>query len=260
MTNAVESPASTERRDQDAPPSSRPLFVPRALVSLAAIWVFLSWILLFGIRPPVQPQAASYGPSLEILFISIGVGIAIGWPMLRLSARPSSAPRLQALFDSLALFLLLQVVVWPLRLVSTWSLGRTWLVVAVLGTSIVLTGAILALSQGSRGRRARAAAMVVAVVMALAPLGAMVVGEAVAPSGAPGFSAADGGPTGSGERPAAGFLLPASAPAMLSRAAAALPLEPSEYEWALVGRSAAVGGSLWLAACVFGRLRRPESR
>ncbi len=62
--------------------SARPLFIPRALVMLSSLWVFLCWILLFGFRPPVQPQAASYGPSIQMLFLLIGVGIAIGWPLL----------------------------------------------------------------------------------------------------------------------------------------------------------------------------------
>jgi hypothetical protein len=105
--------------------SPRPLFVPRGLVVLSALWIFIAWVTLFGFSPPVQAQSSSYGPSIQLLFATIGVGIAIAWPMLRLAGRASSVPLTQSIFDGLAILVLLQVVLWPLRLVTAWSLSRT---------------------------------------------------------------------------------------------------------------------------------------
>lgn len=147
----------------------RPLIVPRALVMLAALWIFLAWINLFGLRPPVQPQAASYAPTIQLLFATIGVGIALAWPVLRLSNRPSSVPVTQALLDGVSLLVLLQVVLWPLRLVANWTIPRTVAVDAALGASIVLTAALLANAQGARDRRVRTMAMGCITALVLAP-------------------------------------------------------------------------------------------
>lgn len=241
-------PSADSALDTQSP--TRALFVPRGLVMIAAIWVFLSWVLLFGIRPPIQPQAASYGPTLELLFISIGVGVAIGWPLLRLSARPSRAPIGQALFDGMALILLMQVVIWPLRLVSNWTIPRMWLILASLGAAIALTGALLAATQGSTNRATRTRAMTLAVVIALAPLGVRLVGEFMSPSGSPIFdvspsSASSSAPTGTAapETPPPAWtglveqLAPLSGPVLLGRASAPMPLDPSDREWAVLRRA-----------------------
>lgn len=283
-------PVAAPSAEPDAQPSTRALFVPRGLVMIAAIWVFLSWVLLFGIRPPIQPQTASYGPTLELLFISIGVGVAIGWPLLRLSARPSRAPIGQALFDGLALILLMQVVIWPLRLVSNWTIPRMWLILASLGAAIALTGALLAATQGSTNRATRTRAMTLAVVIALAPLGVRLVGEFVSPSGSPIFdvspsgtsSGASSGPSsgassGAGSTAPAGAvdretpppawtglveqLAPLSGPVLLGRASAPMPLDPSDREWAVLRRAGLVILVCWVVAVLLAaRSRRAAIR
>jgi len=283
-------PVAAPSAEPDAQPPTRALFVPRGLVMIAAIWVFLSWVLLFGIRPPIQPQTASYGPTLELLFISIGVGVAIGWPLLRLSARPSRAPIGQALFDGLALILLMQVVIWPLRLVSNWTIPRMWLILASLGAAIALTGALLAATQGSTNRATRTRAMTLAVVIALAPLGVRLVGEFVSPSGSPIFdvspsgtsSGASSGPSsgassGAGSTAPAGAvdretpppawtglveqLAPLSGPVLLGRASAPMPLDPSDREWAVLRRAGLVILVCWVVAVLLAaRSRRAAIR
>jgi hypothetical protein len=248
----------------------RPLFVPRGLVMIAAIWVFLSWVLLFGLRPPIQPQAASYGPTLELLFISIGVGVAIGWPLLRLSARPSRAPIGQALFDGMALILLMQVVIWPLRLVSNWTIPRMWLIMASLGAAIAITGALLAAIQGSTNRAARTRAMALAVAIALAPLGVRLVGELASPSGSPIFdvspSSASTDATNLQTPPPAWTglveqLAPLSGPVLLGRASAPMPLDPSDREWSVLRRAGLIILCGWVAAVLLAaRSRRAAIR
>lgn len=244
-------------------PLARGLFVPRGLVMLSALWVFTTWILLFGFRPPVQPQTASYGPTLEILFASIGVGIAIGWPLLRLSARPSSAPLLQSVFDAFAVFVLLQVVVWPLRLVSSWSLPRTWLVVAAIGVAVALSGAALALFGSSASRRVRTRAMAALAIVAVLPIAIGIVGEAVAPTGSPAFAPAPPPGDATPWRTVLEATVPASSPTLLWRCAAAIPLDPGSSEWALVRHGALLAAGLWVLAIALrlrGRLqsRRPD--
>lgn len=161
------------RADTSTPASvmaaSRPLFVPRGLVVLTALWVFITWVTLFGFSPPVQAQSSSYGPSIQLLFATIGVGIAIAWPMLRLAGRASTAPLSQAIFDGLAILVLLQVVLWPLRLVTSWSLDRTIALDGMLALTIVATGAVLSLATAATRARTRTLAMFAFILLALGP-------------------------------------------------------------------------------------------
>jgi hypothetical protein len=241
------------------PVTARPLLVPRGLVIFAALWVFLSWMFLFGLRPPIQPQAASYGPTLVLLFTSIGVGVSIAWPLLRLSARPSAAPALQAIFDAFALFVLLQVVIWPLRLVSSWTIPRMWLIVGSLAAALAISAAILAATQGAFDRRVRTGAMLVAVCLTLLPAGFGVATEWVSSKGAESANQQIDRPQAGGSPLAA--LSPISGPLMLSRASAPLPLDPSADEWALLRQSGWIAAGFWVVAFPLRRvLRRVGSR
>lgn len=212
----------------DAPETlERPLFVPRGLVVLASLWIFLSWVSLFGFHPPVQPQAASYAPSIQMLMMLIGVGIAVGWPMLRLSARPSSMPTAQAAIDGLSLFVLIQVVVWPLRLVTSWTLARAIAVDAAIAAAIMLTAAILSSTQGSRSPRTRATGMLASVLLVLAPL------------------AIDAGASDT----AWGRILTApSAPALISRCAEPSTVDPSQVDRGVLFRAFALASAAWAVA------------
>ena len=217
--------------------SARPLFIPRALVMLSSLWVFLCWILLFGFRPPVQPQAASYGPSIQMLFLLIGVGIAIGWPLLRLSARPSSAPFAQAAIDGISIFVLMQVVVWPLRLVTSWTLARAVAVDAALAAAIMLSAALLASTQSSPLPRRRTWAMVIAVALVLGPAMADMLWNFVWDTdGASGLVAT--------------ALSSLSAPTLLARFAQPSTIDPSPTDRALVFSAFFVATAVWVIAVV----------
>jgi uncharacterized membrane protein len=257
LAAAIPSLGDDENRDRGttAPvdDGTQPLTVPRALVVLAALWIFLSWVILFGVRPPVQPQSASYGPSLEILFVSIGVGVAIGWPLLRLSARPSRAPILQAALDGLALVVLVQVVVWPLRLVTSWTLTRTLCVIGALAAAVALTAAILGAVQGARSQRRRTAAMAVATVAALLPFALAVVAEWLSPSAGPSFDTPN-----SAETESRGWLdsiVPVSAPALLGRFASPTPLDPPSADLAILRTALVVAVVAW-TVLLTARVRR----
>ena len=214
----------------------RPLFVPRALVMLSSAWVFVCWVLSFGFRAPVQPQAASYGPSIQLLLIGTGVGVAIGWPLLRLSARPSSAPVAQAAIDGLSVFVLLQVVIWPLRLVTTWTLPRA-----------VAVDTALAATQGSPTRRTRTVAMMLAALLTLGPWLALLSVNLV--SG----TATDVEALG----PAVADALTAlSAPTLLARFSEPSTIDPSDADRALVFRAFALAMAAWAVALAVAFWRR----
>lgn len=225
----------------------RRLFVPRALVMLASLWIFCGWITLFGFHPPVQPQAASYGPSIRMLMALCGVGIAVGWPLLRLSGRPSLAPATQAAIDGLSLFVLIQVVIWPLRLVTNWTIARAVAVDACVAASILQTGALLAATQGSTSSRFRTVAMAAAAALVLLPGALRVIGEGAAHSQPGALSA---------------LVDALSAPVLLSRFSVPVPIDPAPSEHALVFIAFSAGILGWAVAfaSLVARARRAASR
>ncbi len=152
-----------------AMPPSPPLVLPRGLIFLASLWLIGSWVVAIGLRTPVQPSAASYEPSVRLMVICLAMGLTIGWPMLRLSQTPSAFPIRQALLDLIVLLALVQVVLWPLRLVTTWSPPRTAALDATLAGWALVCGAILAATLGSHRRGLRNLAM--AACMGLCLLG-----------------------------------------------------------------------------------------
>lgn len=206
------------------------LLVPRALVVLTAAWIFLAWVQLFGLQPPVQPQSASYGPAIRLLFTTLGVGIAVGWPLLRLSGPHSNAPLRQCLLDALAIFVLVQVAIWPLRLVTNWTLERTIALDVGVLAGLAQTGALLSIFLGARSVRTRTMGM-----------GALVAIAAVAGAGellARELPVEPAGP--------AGPLTALSAPSLLSNLASPRALEPDAGDRALV-RAACLAAALSLA-------------
>ncbi|MFM7135168.1 MAG: hypothetical protein ACKO0W_12735, partial [Planctomycetota bacterium] len=196
---------------------------------LAAAWIFLAWIIIFGCKPPVQPHAASYADGLQLLFAMIAVGTSVLWPLLRLSGRPSSAPILQALFDAFAILVLLQVVVWPLRLVSNWTIERSIAIDCALAAALFTTAAILGIAQGKHGSRPRTIAMAVVVVLASIP--PLIERAGSADDAFLPFAALSG-------------------PLLLGRLAEPNPLDPSAAEWALLKAAAALVGAAWASVVV----------
>ncbi|MFM1822220.1 MAG: hypothetical protein RI967_486 [Planctomycetota bacterium] len=226
--------------------SGRPFTIPRGLVMLAAAWTFASWIGLFGFAPPVQAQASSYGPSITLLFTSIGVGLGIGWPLLRLTQARSAAPVRQSLADLVALVFLFQVVAWPLRLVTAWSMERTLAVVAAFAIGASTVAALLAIAGRLATGRMRATAMLVLVATsAAAPLASLGPGSRAGAGGGP-ASASD--PRTVLSRRSTEALVALSPPTLLARFSAPEPLGLSDADRSLLEASAAVSAGLWTVA------------
>lgn len=147
----------------DAPP------LPRGLLFLGALWLVGSWILSLGVRPPLQPSAASYTPGVRSMLVCTAIGLTVAWPLLRLSEPRSAHPVRRAVLDMIVLAALVQIVVWPLRLVTPWNLNRTLAIDATLLSWTALVGAIVAVG-GRFGSAGRTMAMtVVALLVVMAP-------------------------------------------------------------------------------------------
>lgn len=145
-----------------------PLVLPRTLIILAFLWLVISWMVAIGLRQPLLPSAASYEPSVRIMLISVSLGLMIGWPLLRLSETRSPWPIRQTLLDLIVLLSMTQIVLWPLRLVTTWSNERTLALDLVLIGWAALAAAVTAAAIGSDQRGPRILAMLACVGMCLA--------------------------------------------------------------------------------------------
>jgi hypothetical protein len=133
--------------------------MPRGLVLLASLWIFASWELSIGLRPPPIPSVASYLPGIRLMVACLAVGLCAGWPLLRLSGPRERWPALRVLVDLVALAALVHVVLWPLRLATPWAPARLALMDLLLFAWTALAGAIVALGVASSSARGRTVAM-----------------------------------------------------------------------------------------------------
>ena len=144
-----------------------PLVLPRGLIFLAAIWLVVSWAVTIGFRTPVEASSASYTPGVRLMLISAAIGLIIGWPLLRVSQSRADYPLTQTLLDLIVLLALVQVVIWPLRLVTPWSPARTAALDATLAVWTILAGALVASATGSHRTGPRCIAIIACLAMCL---------------------------------------------------------------------------------------------
>jgi hypothetical protein len=145
-----------------------PLVLPRGLILLASIWLVVSWAVAIGFRAPVEASSASYTPGVRLMLISAAIGLIIAWPLLRLSQGRAEYPMKQTLLDLIVLLALVQVVIWPLRLVTPWSPARTAALDATLVAWTILAGALVASATGTQRTGPRNLAITACIAMCLA--------------------------------------------------------------------------------------------
>lgn len=145
-----------------------PYVLPRLLILLGALWLIGSWMLSLGLRPPVHQSSASYEPGVRLMLLTLALGLIIGWPLVRLSQARIDAPRRQVVLDMIVIVSMLQVVIWPIRLVTTWSVTRTAVLDGTLTGWIMIVGAVLAVTIGSPRGGPRILGMLACIAIALA--------------------------------------------------------------------------------------------
>lgn len=164
--------------------------LPRGLILLSAAWLFLSWLGSMGLHPPLVAATSSYTPSVRIMLFSSAAGALIAWPMLRFCQPPSLTPIRDTSLDLAVVIGMLNMVLWPLRLVTPWPPQRMALLMLFVMLSIVAIGAVVALGRASRRAWVRSAAMGVVLLMAVG----FMPWRIVAPNALPRFPSVFGGP------------------------------------------------------------------
>ena len=155
-------------RSPGPPSPPPPLILPRGLIFLSSVWLIGSWLLAIGLRQPVQPSSASYTPAVREMLLCVTIGLMLGWPLLRLSQTCPPYPIRQTMLDLVVLLGLLQVVVWPLRLVTNWTPPRTAAIDATITGWLLVAGALVAAAVTTERRGPRVLVMVACVAMCLA--------------------------------------------------------------------------------------------
>jgi len=159
------SPASADPTPE--PPAAPPLPLPRGLIFLSFLWLVAAWGLAIGFRPPIQPTAPAYEPGVRTMLIILMLGLLVGWPLYRLSQPPAAYPARQTIIDLLVMLAMVQVIVWPLRLVTTWTRGRTAAIDLTILAWALIAGAIVALGIASFNRGPRSLCMATCVALCL---------------------------------------------------------------------------------------------
>ncbi len=145
----------TERIQHEAMPlASRPLLMGWA------VWLLVSWGLNLGIDSPVWMTSEALVPAVRGLMQSAIAGLVPGWPAVRLSQRRPDEPGLRLLVDCVLLLLVFQIVLWPLRILVDWPIGKTLLVDGVFIAWGLAAGLCTYVGWSIGTRAARAAAMV----------------------------------------------------------------------------------------------------
>jgi hypothetical protein len=215
--------------------------LPRGLIFLASLWLIGSWLITIGISTPIQPVSASYTPGVRMMLLCIVVGLMIGWPLLRLSQSATARPLAQTALDLVVLLSLIQVVIWPLRLVTPWSIERIAAIDALMCCWLLLAAAAVASAVGTRHGGARQLAMLACVAMCL-------LGPAM---------------TALGAMSGIGLDLVALSPLMAVRALGqGGGARPSSEHWALIGllgTAAAIAWAVLLAALTLARRPGPAA-
>jgi len=217
---------------------SRQVTLPRGLIFLASIWLIASWILAIGIRHPVHPSSASYEPGVRLMLLCLTTGLMVGWPLLRLSQTVSLHPLRETLLDLAVLLSMVQIVLWPLRLVTTWSVSRTAAIDATLAGWMFLFGATIASAIGIPRRGPRHLAMLACVAMCL-------LGPALAVAGM--FSGVDA------------MALIELSPLMAVRSVGdggAAPVTLDQWRW--IALLLVAGAAVWIALGLWTVLRSPR--
>jgi hypothetical protein len=156
------------------------LAISRTLLLGWCVWLLVSWSINVSLFPArkswmLAPDGAllwraaaeAFVPMVRGMLMSLAAGLMLIWPAWRLTFSSSEAAGRETTIDWAALWLVAQVVVWPVRLLADFSLGR----LLAMDAAIAIWGAAAALAvwlgRRSESSIARAAAMITCAILAV---------------------------------------------------------------------------------------------
>ena len=157
---------------------------PRVLVLLWAMYLMGGALTtIFAVRSVGAPAAGRYEYGCRAMVVIVVCGLSVLWPMTRLSQMPPERPLRAMLIDLVALLAPVQAVVWPMPLLTTWTLGIAAGLNLMIASWGLLAGVLVAHGSASRSMATRTLLMMGAVFLAgAAPALALFIGSAGSPS------------------------------------------------------------------------------
>jgi hypothetical protein len=160
---------------------------PRVFVLLWTTFLFAATVLTLagmGAAGPITPEV--YRPAARILMITVAAGVAVLWPMFRLSQdSPPGGAIAHTIQDVFIVLLPAQAVIWPQHWLAGWPLDVILAVIALLAAWASLIGSLLAIAIApGRARSSRALWMGALLALALAGAALALVERTDAPGAA----------------------------------------------------------------------------
>ncbi|MEO1128554.1 MAG: hypothetical protein AAFX05_02475 [Planctomycetota bacterium] len=207
---------------------------PRVFALLWSLYLMASAMLtIFASRALTPPALEQYRYGCRAMVIMIAIGTVILWPATRLSQAPPRRPARAALIDMLVLLGPVQVVIWPMPVLTWWSFEMTAGLVAVVASWTALSCALVALGSGSRSMLLRSMLMLLCMVAVLT--GPLLMFMSVSADPTPRWLS---------------LLSPITALWAIAEAPGSRGGAPSGGEWWLIAAPAIVGAVLWIAAAM----------
>ncbi len=132
---------------------------PRFLALAWTVYLLLSTIAAFStVGAGGAGNVDAYRPAARGLLVTVAVGVALLWPMMRLAqAVPTGGLRgcaIATLRDLVVLLVPIQAVIWPQALLARWPLDAVAAIAVCLAVWTVLIGGLLAFVLSLGGRSA----------------------------------------------------------------------------------------------------------
>lgn len=186
--------------------------------------------------------------SCTLLLALILLGVAVFWPLVRLSQIPARIPSRAAAIDLLIVLAPAATILAPMRFLTRWSTDTILALSVSLTAWAFLFGGVIALFARTRSNTWRALAMLLCLALAgLAPLLGLLVAQSAAPELADAV------------RRASLLASPVSAPFAIARFPTPRAPNPDALAWRTAFAPLALATLAWLAAVAID-LARPAPR
>jgi len=240
----VSASEATRARDPGSDPWAHRRAEPRGLALCWTTYLFLATAVAtgsVGLRGAVSIEGMRL--AAEMLLVSVGAGVIVLWPMLRLSQDSAPRPGIGwAAADAAAIVIPAQAIIWPQILLARWSLDIAVAASATVAAwAIVVSGALAIAFAARRPPIHRGWWMLLFLALGLAGP----IASAISPIGSGGLPDSPNAPPTHWS-----LLSPVSGLHDLARGAATATLGASidRAQWTMIGSTVIAGGVLWLIA------------
>lgn len=130
---------------------------PRFLALVWTVFLLLATLAAFAtVGTGGAGNVDAYRPAARGLLVTVAVGVALLWPMMRLAqAVPAGGLRgcaVATMRDLVVIFVPMQAVIWPQALLARWPLDAVTAIAACFAVWAVLIGGVLAVLLAVGGR------------------------------------------------------------------------------------------------------------